>query len=234
MLSTDSILPQVLGELDDPTEHRVRLTLRLMIAFVTVVYTLVAVAGYLQFSGAVCGTITESFEEINDPTFVTISQILVIISLGAGFPTALWPCRDAVCFLLFGGPPNAYQGGETTARVICVAVWASSCAMAMSSRDLDEVLELVGATVSSLVAFVLPFMCWANLKHREEVLWRRVALTAPGVCSLLGISFTLASAWIVARNSSLFDSERSGVTEREDMCERAASGHAGDGSSVNP
>eukprot|EP01045_Picozoa_sp_COSAG04_P038519 COSAG04_NODE_10361_length_784_cov_0.681752_1_plen_48_part_10 len=47
-----------------------RLTLRLMIAFVTVVYTLVAVAGYLQFSDAVCGTITESFEEINDPTFV--------------------------------------------------------------------------------------------------------------------------------------------------------------------
>jgi len=113
-----------------------------------------------------------------------------------------------------------------------VAVWASSCAMAMSSRDLDEVLELVGATVSSLVAFVLPFMCWANLKHREEVLWRRVALTAPGVCSLLGISFTLASAWIVARNSGLF--ARSGVTERDDMCERAASGHTGDGSSVNP
>ena len=91
MLPTDSILPQVLDELDDPTEHRVRLTLRLMIAFVTVVYTLVAVAGYLQFSDAVCGTITESFEEINDPTFVTISQIMVILSLGAGFPTALWP-----------------------------------------------------------------------------------------------------------------------------------------------
>ena len=294
---THSILPQVLAELDNPTEKRVRQTLCLVVVstfvffawrlapglrlgvmfyvfcsaplfasrnlqslrnyvvvrgvrcvqgFVGVVYLAVAVSGYLQFSANVCGTITESFETLAQSaseggggdflnttsagggvqqsgaaTWVTVSQLLVVLSLGAGFPTTLWPCRDAICFLLFGGAPSPQQGGAATRACICVMVWASSCAVAMFVSGLDEVLEVVGATVSCIVAFVLPFMCFTQLRNGNLVLWRRVLLTPSGLSSLLGIALTLCSTYMVAKNLLANSSE---ATAREEICERTSAG----------
>jgi hypothetical protein len=261
--------------------------------FVSVVYLLVAVSGYLQFSGNVCGTITESFETLTElrdddepeprpgdggggssggvpptssnstsplgragsvaSTWVTVSQLLVVLSLGAGFPTALWPCRDAICFLLFGGAPKLSQGGEATRACICVVIWACSCGVAMlvtapgeTRFELDEVLELVGATVSSVVAFVLPFMCFTQLRYGIDrgkqlplPIWRRVLTTLPGLASLLGMMLTAAATYMVARNNLLLlDDGGAAVAAaardaREAQCERAAAAglsHGNDGS----
>ena len=223
----------------------------------SVVYLLVAVSGYLQFSGNVCGTITESFETVGDQdalgnatsrsgstgsvasTWVTVAQLLVVLSLGAGFPTALWPCRDAICFLLFGGSASEstklVQESGTVRACICVVVWGASCAVALTvladsaenSYQFQDVLELVGATVSSTVAFVLPFMCFTQLRYGgnrdEEVLlpiWRRTLTTLPGLFSIAGIALTLCNSYMVVRNNQGGADED--AEAREVMCTRAA------------
>ena len=226
----------------------------------SVVYLLVAVSGYLQFSGDVCGTITESFETVggqdgplgNDTsrsgstgsaasTWVTVAQLLVVLSLGAGFPTALWPCRDAICFLLFGGSatesPKLVQESCTVRACICFVVWGASCAVALavladsaeSSYQFQDVLELVGATVSSTVAFVLPCMCFTQLRYGgnrdKEVplsIWRRTLTTLPGLLSIAGIALTLCNSYMVVRNNNGGGAEDAAREAREVMCTRAA------------
>lgn len=227
---------------------------------VSVVYMLVAVSGYLQFSSDVCGTITESFETvgrhdapINDTsrsgsassvasTWVTVAQLLVVLSLGAGFPTALWPCRDAICFLLFGGSScnSSKLAQESTAvrACICVVIWGASCGVALvvsaseeHGYQLDDVLELVGAAVSSIVAFVLPFMCCTQLRyginHGKQApfylpIWRRILTTLPGLSSVAGVVLTLCATYMVVKNNHGGAATSAARDAREAMCGRAA------------
>ena len=109
--------------------------------------------------------------------------------------------------------------------------------------ELDEVLELVGATVSSVVAFVLPFMCFMQLRYgidRGQQLplpvWRRVLTTLPGLASLFGMMLTAAATYMVARNNLLLLDDGGAAAARdarEAQCERAAAAalpHGKDGS----
>lgn len=222
--------------------------------FVSVVYMLVAVSGYLQFSSDVCGTITESFETVGRydapsngttrsespssvaSTWVTVAQLLVVLSLSAGFPTALWPCRDAICFLLFGGSSKLAQDSAAVRACICVIVWAASCGAALvvaasgeHGYQLDDVLELVGAAVSSIVAFVLPFMCFTQLRygvsHGKQgplPIWRRILTTLPGLLSIAGMVLTLCATYMVVRNNHGGAATSAVRDAREAMCGRAA------------
>eukprot|EP01049_Picozoa_sp_SAG25_P001989 SAG25_NODE_97_length_15788_cov_5.361910_14_plen_125_part_00 len=50
----------------------------------------VGIWGYLLFSGSVCASIAESFESHgSSSTQLTMIQLLIILSLGAGFPTGV-------------------------------------------------------------------------------------------------------------------------------------------------
>eukprot|EP01043_Picozoa_sp_COSAG02_P001457 COSAG02_NODE_31_length_50774_cov_1928.118204_10_plen_254_part_00 len=229
--------------------------------FATVVYILVAVTGYLQFSSDVCGTITESFETVgrhdaptNDTsrsgstssvasTWVTVAQLLVVLSLGAGFPTALWPCRDAICFLLFDsftGASSKLAQDSAVRACICVIVWGASCGVALvvaasgqHGYQLEDVLELVGAAVSSIVAFVLPLMCFTQLRYGVSrgqqaplPVWRRILTTLPGLLSIAGMALTLSATFMVVRNNHGGVATSAVRDAREAMCGRAAT--AGD------
>lgn len=226
--------------------------------FASLVYLLVAVPGYLQFSNEVCGTITESFETLGRQdrlgnhtsvsgsvgsvasTWVTVAQILVVISLGAGFPTALWPCRDAICFVLFAGSATdsqkSLQESAAVRTCVCVLVWGSSCGVALAVAasgehgfQLEDVLELVGATVSSTIAFVLPFICFTQLRYGitrgKQVplpIWRRILTTLPGLLSVAGVALTLFATYMVLRNDHGGTITAAARDAREAVCGRAA------------
>jgi hypothetical protein len=89
---------------------------------------------------------------------------------------------------------------------------------------LDEVLEVVGATVSCIVAFVLPFMCFTQLRSGNLVLWRRVLMTPSGLSSLLGIALTRGSTYMVAKNLMGNNVDAVARERREEICERTSAG----------
>ena len=62
-----------------------------------------------------------------------------------------------------------------------------------------EVLEVVGAAVSSIVAFVLPFACYTQLQHGHLAPARRWLRTFHGVCTLLGAALTVGATYNVLR-----------------------------------
>ncbi len=173
-----------------------------------------------------------------------MAQLLVVLSLGAGFPTALWPCRDAICFLLFdgfnGASSKAAQDSAAVRACICVIVWGASCGVALvvlasgeHGYQLEDVLELVGAAVSSIVAFVLPFMCFTQLRYgvsrgRQTPLpvWRRILTTLPGLLSIAGVALTLCATFMVVRNKHGGLATSAVRDAREAKCGRAAA--AGD------
>ena len=69
----------------------------------------VACSPDLFFSSKVCDSIADSLQqgqEQESDTELIFVQLLIILSLGAGFPTVLWPCRDAVVYVLIGAPPS--------------------------------------------------------------------------------------------------------------------------------
>ena len=61
-------------------------------------------------------------------------------------------------------------------------------------------LEIVGACVSSIVAFVLPFVCYTQLRHGHHPTFLRRIRTTPGICAILGVCLALGATLIVARN----------------------------------
>jgi hypothetical protein len=130
--------------------------------------------------------------------------------------TVLWPCRDAVVYLLFAPLHNRRRraGTEIAAapkaeppprddgcrgKVITALLWAASSAVAMFLTDAMDVLEVVGAGVSSVVAFVLPFACFTQLRHGQLSPARRWLTTVPGVCTLLGVALTVGATYNVLR-----------------------------------
>ena len=238
---THSISPKVLSEMADPSPAMQTAALRLTIAFVTVIYLVVGVMGYMLFSSDVCDSIAASFEivrvnstDISRPagangTELILVHLLIILSLGAGFPTVLWPCRDAVAYVMMGAPPPPPEpsgesgdesvgdkGTEATAHAqadhqrdmwrrghigtgISIGLWVGSIVTAMFIEDATDVLEIVGACVSSVIAFVLPFACYTSLHYGQSTLSRRMR-SVPGICAMLGACLACVATVSVMRN----------------------------------
>eukprot|EP01052_Picozoa_sp_SAG31_P037304 SAG31_NODE_4797_length_2952_cov_6.463722_4_plen_132_part_00 len=116
-------------------------------------YFLVGLMGYLMFSNCVCDNISVSF----GPTpFVAIGQFFVVLSVTFGYPTNVWPCRDALIELIYPffvkrGPDGAVpEPSLLLKRIVALAIILVAALIAWFQPPFQSVLSVIGPSPATI------------------------------------------------------------------------------------
>ena len=149
----------IVNEMQRPTQFRIDGVFCTAITSGALLYLIVGISGYSTYGDLVQSNLLKSYPESN--ITMSICKLLVCCVEICHFPLQLNPARRAAMTLLSSAiDPVGYQlSGDTLYRrysmMTCVLL-VSSLLLALLVKDFGMVLEVIGATGSTLISFVLP------------------------------------------------------------------------------
>eukprot|EP00038_Savillea_parva_P029219 m.69584 g.69584 ORF g.69584 m.69584 type:complete len:517 (+) comp8595_c0_seq2:222-1772(+) len=184
---------QLCSELSNPTIQRINRVIGISVTSSWVVYMTVAMAGFATY-----GDMVQSDVLINYPRsgFVSAVRVAVCLLVVFSYPLQSHPARRSLLTLLtsirYGKDAKILPSNFEFYAVTAVFLVASLI-VALSVTNLGTVLELVGATGSTTVSYILPGMVYWRL-HPFPHPMRRVAVvqTVVGLCIVpIALTFIL-------------------------------------------
>jgi amino acid permease len=152
------------------------------LSIAAVVYSIVALFGYLTYGDLVGSNILTSYPDDN---LTNLSRIFITLLVTFSYPLQTHPMR--VCCLSMWKKISP-QDESTLTRKYEFRYWTltflivmSSFGLAMATDDLGDALAVVGATGSTIISYILPGLCYYYLFPEPH--WKR---TAAMVLVLLG------------------------------------------------
>ena len=189
-----SVLP-VLSELVHPTAPRMQFVTRSAGVLGAIIYTTIAVAGYLFTGDKVCDSIFSNFDRRD--FLCTLGRVAVIVSLILSYPLLIMPCRGVV-FDLCGLDDNAREVSHSATTLAIVAI---SCLCAVLAPNVAVVWSLAGSTVTIWISFTLPSLFFLEASKQDPSEWvRRIAAHVLFVFSV--VASVGCSVMAVLRSSS--------------------------------
>ncbi|KAH3661240.1 hypothetical protein OGAPHI_006647 [Ogataea philodendri] len=136
-----------------------------------VVCSVMGVCGYLTFGPKTKGNILNNFP--SDDWVVNIARLCFGLNMLTTYPLELFVVRAVVRDLMEIYEKREIGNLGTKYHVIITAVLAAvPMVVALFTCNLGAVLELVGATSASLLAFILPPLCYLKMTKQKPLLQR--------------------------------------------------------------
>lgn len=186
--------PRFHAELQDNTVERFNIVVGLAFFISAVVFSIVAVVGFLTFGSASSGLILNNYSPY-DP-LVTASRAAVALSIVFTYPLVFLGFRDGVLDVM-----KVQERGDNLVTIVSVALLAAVTLAAANVTDLAIVLSVGGGTFSTAVASVFPALMFrATVKDSTESsdeLDATLALVLMWICiglGLAGVSIAIQNA----------------------------------------
>lgn len=150
-----------------------------------------ALAGFLTFGDKTKGNVLNNFPS-QGHLMVQIARLCFGLNMLTTLPLECFVCREVMVNFWFADEPH-----NTTRHVIfTTSLVVGATALGLMTCDLGAVFELIGATSASVLAYILPPLCYIKLSTRS---WRTIPAVA---CIIFGfvvliVSLVLAVAKIV-------------------------------------
>jgi amino acid permease len=110
--------PQVVVELKRPSLMRITQMMGTTGTVSFFLYFFVGMMGYLMFGNCVCNNISVSF---GPNPWIAVAQAFVVCSVTAGYPTNVWPCRDAILELVYPHTCGKHKKWLVSTRTACLS-----------------------------------------------------------------------------------------------------------------
>ncbi|KFX88492.1 hypothetical protein V490_07593 [Pseudogymnoascus sp. VKM F-3557] len=171
-----------------------------------------ALAGFLTFGSLTDGNVLNNFP----PTpFVNVARFCFGLNMLTTLPLEAFVCREVM--VNFFGPSAAVDAPATdahdspahhTSTFVHVAlttglVW-SAALIATQVCDLGAVFEIIGATSASVMAYILPPLCYLKLSKKKD--WRR-----PVAWTVVGFGCTVAAMTLLLSAIKLWTGEHAAI-----------------------
>lgn len=146
-------------------------TLTHAVCFVSMICCLVmAVSGLLNFGGATKGNILNNFKS-ND-NWINVARFCFGLNMLTTFPLEIFVVRDVVRDIISSVSNDTDNTHfELTSKqhfFITTILVVSTMSVALFTCNLGIILELIGATSASLMAYIIPPLCFLKLKHDQR------------------------------------------------------------------
>ncbi|KNC82326.1 hypothetical protein SARC_05390 [Sphaeroforma arctica JP610] len=172
------------------------------LCFVGSMYIVFGLGGYLTY-----GTETKSNILLNFPlnTVSSIARFAISFVVAVSYPLMTHPVRSAMLHLYdiiisrFGSEEKSEKAGKIAYWVCTVIVLAVTYVIAMLVTDLGFVFGVIGATASSMIAFVLPgvFYVMQYKGETKDSAWEKVLFYGAWFFIAFGIVFSVIATYVM-------------------------------------
>ncbi|CAH6719157.1 vacuolar amino acid transporter 2 [[Candida] jaroonii] len=190
-----------------------------IVCFISMICCLVmAVNGLLNFGGNTKGNILNNFK--SDDNWINVARFCFGLNMLTTFPLEIFVVRDVMRDVVYFYTHDTNEHGnhsghfELSSRqhfFITSFLVFSSMAVSLLTCNLGIILELIGATSASLMAYIIPPLCYLKLSW-EQVDYKSLTSsekrqfhlykTLPSVaCALFGLSVMVISSFMSIRTS---------------------------------
>ncbi|KAJ2905242.1 Transmembrane amino acid transporter family protein [Zalerion maritima] len=146
---------------------------------------IMALAGFLTFGDKTLGNVLNNFPP--DNTMVNVARLCFGLNMLTTMPLEAFVCREVMLEFWYRDKPFNLK----IHVLFSTGLIAGAVAISLITCDLGVVFELVGATSASVLAYILPTLCYMKLSTRS---WR--TFLAGGIVVfgfvVMGISITQA------------------------------------------
>jgi sodium-coupled neutral amino acid transporter 11 len=123
---------------------------------------IMGVGGFLIFKDQTKGNVLNTFP--GDDVMANIARFCFGLNMVTTLPLEIFVCREVI--LTYYWPDPAQH--TTRKHIVSTSLLVGSCmAVSLFTCNLGAILELVGASTASLMAYVLPPMCYLKLSQKD-------------------------------------------------------------------
>lgn len=177
----------IYDSINTPTLDRFNRVVHISCAISGFVCCLMGVCGFLNFGNKTKGNILNNFP--SDDLLVNIARLCFGMNMITTLPLEVYVLREVIkdLYIIYKAnlnPSYKFQGFSklqhlaTTAILILIPL-----IIALNTCNLGAVLEIVGATSGSLIAYILPPLCYNKLTKRNHTLKQQIPYYA---CATFG------------------------------------------------
>lgn len=128
------------------------------------------VSGVLNFGGNTKGNILNNFK--SDDNWINIARFCFGLNMLTTFPLEIFVVRDVLKDIVLAGHSDVGSTGSTAHLelsskqhfFITTVLVVTSMSVSLFTCNLGIILELIGSTSASLMAYIIPPMCYLKLK----------------------------------------------------------------------
>jgi len=159
-------------------------------------YLVVGLGGYLAFGDEVAGNVLLSYPTKN--ASVACARVAVSGLVGISYPLMCKPGRDSFLSLLRNSEAWKASADSTAAYVgFTLGFLGCSYGVAMglvnNPNALDLILSLLGATTSTVIAYIVPTVVYATT--HPEPHWKRTFAIGVGIFGVVSMPFAIAASF---------------------------------------
>lgn len=178
---------------------------------------LMGVPGLLNFGHNIKGNILNNFR--SDDAWINVARFCFGLNMLTTFPLEIFVVRDVLKDIVLV-KTLAADGSASTAHlelskkqhfIITTALVFSSMSVSLFTCNLGMILELIGATSASLMAYIIPPLCFLKLSwdnfdaktsSRDDKLRFFFYKALPSIsCTLFGFAVMIISSYMTIRDS---------------------------------
>lgn len=132
---------------------------------------LMGLSGLLNFGDNTKGNVLNNFK--SDDTWINIARFCFGLNMLTTFPLELFVVRDVLKDIVLASKSDPESNGSTAHLelsdrqhfIITTVLVFSSMSVALFTCNLGMILELIGATSASLMAYIIPPLCYLKLSY---------------------------------------------------------------------
>merc|ERR1719489_171165 len=161
----------VYDSLEDSSTIRMNNIVKSSLKIVTFVYSTVAVFGYATFLNTVEGNVLKN---LPSTTLLQLIKMGFAASVVVGFPLMIFPCRQSIYTLFFKQQrPSDSIASKTfiepfTFKTLTLGIVFFTMSVAIFIPNVETILGLTGATMGSLVYFILPSIIFMKADYSSS------------------------------------------------------------------
>ncbi|KAI9321678.1 transmembrane amino acid transporter protein-domain-containing protein [Dichotomocladium elegans] len=154
----------IFGSLRQPSMNRFAKVTHYSMALSFVTCTVLAVSGYVVFTDKTAGNILNNFPA--DVTLINVARLAFGMNMFTTLPLEAFVCREVLEVAFWNNAPyNLRRHAIMTTALVLVALIIS-----LLTCNLGIVLELTGGFSATMLAYILPPLCY--LKLAKDSLWQ--------------------------------------------------------------
>lgn len=178
---------------------------------------LMGIPGLLNFGHNIKGNILNNFK--SDDKWANVARFCFGLNMLTTFPLEIFVVRDVLKDIVLAGSLKASSSGSTAHLelsnrqhfFVTTGLVFTSMTVSLFTCNLGMILELIGATSASLMAFIIPPSCYLKLswdefdyKHsttqekRSFLLWKLIPSVS---CTIFGFTVMIVSSYMTIRDS---------------------------------
>lgn len=170
----------VYDSIQKPTLDRFNAITHISCLISTILCAIMGLSGFLNFGSATKGNILNNFP--SDDWIVNIARFCFGLNMLTTFPLEIYVIREVVKDLLiiyhqvkYDDPHYTIQR-MSTSQFVTITTFVSFLPMTISlfTCNLGAVLELVGATSASMIAYILPPLCYDHMTKHDKTTRERL------------------------------------------------------------